>query len=159
MSISIEKVSYKNSKDCRILEAALNNWFKNPKELNFIDPRMSYPFNFKKWVLLYYNNPDIKSFACKYNNWIIGISNIKFIQKTKRAHAFHIFVDQKYREQGLATKMLQHLESQARDKKMNILTINVLPKNKPAKKLYERIGFEAGNTSKSDILMLKKILS
>ena len=159
MSISIEKVSYENSKDCRILEAALNNWFKNPKELNFIDPRMSYPFNFKKWVLLYYNNPDIQSFACKYNNWIIGISNIKFIQKTKRAHAFHIFVDQEYREQGLATKMLQHLESQARDKKMNIFTINVLPKNKPAKRLFEKIGFQPENTSKSDILMLKKILS
>ena len=51
MSISIEKVSYENSKDCRILVAVLTNWFKNPKELNLIEPRLKYPFNFKKWKM------------------------------------------------------------------------------------------------------------
>ena len=39
MSIRIEKVSYKNTKDIRILEAVLANWFKNPKELNLIDKK------------------------------------------------------------------------------------------------------------------------
>ena len=142
MSISIEKISYKNIKDIRILEAVLSNWFKNPKELNLIEPRMNYPFNFKKWVMLTYKNSDIKSFALKENKWIVGIGNIIFNEDNKRAHALHIFIDEKYRRKGLATKMLQHLESLARDKRMSILTLRVMPKNEPAINLYEKMGFE-----------------
>lgn len=56
MPIIIEKVNYNNTKDIRILETVLTNWFKNPKELNLVEPRMKYPFNFKKWVTLTYNN-------------------------------------------------------------------------------------------------------
>ena len=63
MSISIEKISYRNMKDVRILETVLSNWFKNPKELNLIEPRMKYPFKFKKWVTLTYKNSDIESFV------------------------------------------------------------------------------------------------
>ena len=62
MSISIEKVSYRNMKDVRILETVLSNWFKNPKELNLIEPRMNYPFKFKKWVALAYKNSNIENF-------------------------------------------------------------------------------------------------
>jgi len=50
MSIKIEKVTYNNKEDSRILESVLSNWFKNPKELNFIEPRLQYPFNYKKWI-------------------------------------------------------------------------------------------------------------
>ena len=52
MAITIKKISYHNKKDARILEAVLTNWFKDPKELNLTDPKMSYPFNFKKWITL-----------------------------------------------------------------------------------------------------------
>tara|TARA_B100000749_G_scaffold55588_1_gene40534 strand:- start:334 stop:843 length:510 start_codon:yes stop_codon:yes gene_type:complete len=142
MSISIEKVSYRNMKDVRILETVLSNWFKNPKELNLIEPRMNYPFKFKKWVALTYKNSDIESFVLKENKWIVGIGNIIFNEDNKRAHALHIFIDEKYRRKGLATKMLQHLESLARDKRMSILTLRVMPKNTPAINLYEKMGFE-----------------
>ena len=142
MSIIIEKVNYNNTKDIRILETVLTNWFKNPKELNLVEPRMKYPFNFKKWVTLTYNNHDIKSFALKENKWIVGIGNIILNENNKWAHALHIFIDEKYRKKGLATKMLQYLELLARDKKMKMLTLRVMPKNVPAKKLYQKMGFE-----------------
>ena len=142
MPIIIEKVNYNNTKDIRILETVLTNWFKNPKELNLVEPRMKYPFNFKKWVTLTYKNHDIKSFALKENKWIVGIGNIIFNENNKWAHALHIFIDEKYRKKGLATKMLQHLESLARYKKMRILTLRVMPKNEPAINLYEKMGFE-----------------
>ena len=129
-------------KDVRILETVLSNWFKNPKELNLIEPRMKYPFKFKKWVALTYKNSDIESFALKENKWIVGIGNIIFNEDNKRAHTLHIFIDAKYRKKGLATKMLQHLESLAREKKMSILTLRVMPKNEPAINLYEKMGFE-----------------
>ena len=151
MSISIEKVSYENSKDCRILEAALTNWFKNPKELNLIEPRLKYPFNFKKWIALSYNNSNVESFALRKNKWIIGIGNIIFNGDTKRAHIMHIFIDDNYRRKGLATKTIQYLEALARERKMKILTLRVMPKNKPAIKLYEKIGFKEKSIKNEDL--------
>ena len=93
MSIKIEKVTYNNKEDSRILESALSNWFKNPKELNFLEPRLQYPFNYKKWITLTYINSNAESFALKENEWIIGIGNIIFNGDTKRAHIMHIFID------------------------------------------------------------------
>ena len=142
MSIKIEKVTYNNKEDSRILESALSNWFKNPKELNFIEPRLQYPFNYKKWITLTYINSNAESFALKENEWIIGIGNIIINVDTKRAHIMHIFIDDNYRRKGLATKIIQYLETLARERKMKILTLSVMPRNKPAIKLYKKLGFE-----------------
>ena len=158
MSITIEKISYQNKKDVRILEAALTNWFKDPKELNLTDPKMSYPFNFKKWITLTYANQEIHSFAIKSDDWIIGSGNLMIIPETKRAHALHIFIDPEYRQQGLATKMVRQLESLGRSKKMKVMTLRVMPKNKPAIKLYEKLGFEKTGSSKRKSLLFEKIL-
>jgi ribosomal protein S18 acetylase RimI-like enzyme len=159
MSIKIKNISYKKTKDIRILETVLANWFNNPKELNLIEPRMSYPFNFKKWVELSYKESNIESFSWKNDMWIIGLGNIRFNENTQKAHAFHIFTDPKYRNQGLATKMLEHLESLAKNKNMEALTINVVPKNKSAKALYEKIGFKNIKSSKKKWEKMEKIIA
>ena len=158
MAFIIEKISYQNKKDARILEAVLTNWFKDPKELNLTDPKMSYPFNFKKWITLTYANQEIHSFAIKSDDWIIGIGNLMIIPETKRTHALHIFIDPEYRQQGLAEKMVCHLESLARSEKMEFMTFRVMPKNKPAIRLYEKLGFEETVSSKRKGLLFEKIL-
>ena len=158
MAFIIEKISYQNKKDARILEAVLTNWFKDPKELNLTDPKMSYPFNFKKWITLTYANQEIHSFSIKSDDWIIGIGNLMIIPETKRAHALHIFIDPDYRQQGLTEKMVRHLESLARSKKMEVMTFRVMPKNKPAIRLYEKLGFEETVSSKRKGLLFEKIL-
>ena len=84
MSIKIKNISYNNTKDIRLLEAVLTNWFNNPKELNLIDPRMSYPFNFKKWIEITYKESNIQSYCWKDDKWIVGIGNIKFNQKSQK---------------------------------------------------------------------------
>ena len=158
MAFIIEKISYQNKKDARILEAVLTNWFKDPKELNLTDPKMSYPFNFKKWITLTYANQEIHSFAIKSDDWIIGIGNLMIIPETKRAHALHIFIDPDYRQQGLTEKMVRHLELLARSEKMEVMTFRVMPKNKPAIRLYEKLGFEETVSSKRKGLLFEKIL-
>ena len=50
MSLSIKELNYDNLKELRRLESALKNWFANPKELNFTDSEMRYPFDMKKWI-------------------------------------------------------------------------------------------------------------
>ena len=159
MAITIEKISYQNKKDARILETVLKNWFKDPKELNLTSPNMSYPFNFKKWVNLTYAEQEIHSFVIKSEDWIIGIGNLRIIPDTKRAHAYHIFIDPDYRQKGLADKMVRHLESLGRSEKMEVMTLRVVPKNKPAIKLYKKLGFEETKSSKRKGLTFEKKLN
>ncbi|MBT3477848.1 MAG: GNAT family N-acetyltransferase [Candidatus Marinimicrobia bacterium] len=158
MSITIKKVSYTKPKDARILEAVMTKWFKNPKDLNLTDPRMAYPFSFKKWVAMTYANDDIHSFALVNEKWIVGIGNLMIIQDSNRAHALHIYIDKEYRGQGLGEKMMKYLESLAREKQIETMTLRVMPKNEPARKLYEKLGFELNGTSKLGSLMLEKKL-
>ena len=158
MAITIENISYQNKKDARILEAVLTNWFKDPKELNLTSPNMSYPFNFKKWVMLTDADQEIHNFVMKSEDWIIGMGSLRIIPDTKRAHAYHIFIDPEYRQQGLAEKMIRHLEALGRSEKMEVMTLRVAPKNKPAIKLYEKLGFEETVSSKRKGLLFEKIL-
>ena len=158
MSIKIEKVSYNNSKDRQVLKTILSKWFENPKELNWTDPRLNYPFNFNRWVELTYKDNNVKSFVLKEDKWVIGIGNIILNKNTKFAHALHIFIDSKYRNKGLGTKMLQYLEALAKDVNMITISINVMPKNKPALKLYEKMGFKKLKSNGEQGLQLQKSL-
>ena len=159
MAITIEKISYQNKKDARILETVLTNWFKDPKELNLTSPNMSYPFKFKKWLMLTDTDQEIHSFVMKSEDWIIGMGSLRIIPDTKRAHAYHIFIDPEYRQKGLAEKMVRQLESLGRSEKMEVMTLRVVPKNKPAIKLYKKLGFEETAFSKRKGLFFEKKLN
>jgi len=159
MSITIKNISYQNKKDARILETVLKNWFKDPKELNLTSPNMSYPFKFKKWVMLTDTDQEIHSFVMKSEDWIIGMGSLRIIPDTKRAHAYHIFIDPEYRQKGLAEKMVRQLESLGRSEKMEVMTLRVVPKNKPAIKLYKKLGFEETASSKRKGLFFEKKLN
>ena len=159
MAITIKKISYQNKKDARILETVLTNWFKDPKELNLTSPNMSYPFKFKKWVMLTDTDQEIHSFVMKSEDWIIGMGSLRIIPDTKRAHAYHIFIDPEYRQKGLAEKMVRHLELLGRSEKMEVMTLRVVPKNKPAIKLYKKLGFEETASSKRKGLFFEKKLN
>ena len=159
MSITIKNISYQNKKDARILETVLTNWFKDPKELNLTSPNMSYPFKFKKWLMLTDTDQEIHSFVMKSEDWIIGMGSLRIIPDTKRAHAYHIFIDPEYRQKGLAEKMVRQLESLGRSEKMEVMTLRVVPKNKPAIKLYKKLGFEETAFSKRKGLFFEKKLN
>jgi len=105
-----------------------------------------------------YANDDIHSFALVNEKWIVGIGNLMIIQDSNRAHALHIYIDKEYRGQGLGEKMMKYLESLAREKQIETMTLRVMPKNEPARKLYEKLGFELNGTSKLGSLMLEKKL-
>ena len=156
MSITIEKISYAHTKDARILEAVLDKWFQNPKDLNLTSPNMSYPFKFKKWVSTYYTQDPIDSFVIKSDDWIVGIGSIKISSETKRGHIFHIFIDKEYRNQGFGRKTMDNLESFAKKESMEFLTLRVMPKNEPAIKLYEKLGYKEIPRSESHSIKMEK---
>lgn len=53
-----------------------------------------------------------------------------------------LYVEEKYRNQKIATKLLEHSLSILSKKKISFVDINVLSKNTIAKKLYSKVGFE-----------------
>tara|TARA_B100001250_G_C19741558_1_gene763318 strand:- start:633 stop:1196 length:564 start_codon:yes stop_codon:yes gene_type:complete len=157
MPYKIEKIDYKNKKDNQLLEIILKNWFKNPKELNLTSPSISYPFKYKKWLNLYNTNDEIHSFVMKSSNWIIGIGNLKILNNSKRCHAFHIFIDPDYRKQGLAAKIIRHLEKIGNSKGKKIMTLKAIEQNTAAISLYKKLNFIEQSLSKKTINFLKKI--
>tara|TARA_Y100000590_G_C15283780_1_gene849845 strand:+ start:82 stop:573 length:492 start_codon:yes stop_codon:yes gene_type:complete len=141
MSIRIKKIDFNNKNDSRILESALKNWFKDPKELNLVEPRLHYPFNLKKWEAISYRNSNAESFTLINNKWVIGIGSIIYSKDFKSGKILHIYIDLNYRRKGFATNIVQYLEKVANNKKINILTIRIMPNNEPAKSLFTKLGF------------------
>ena len=158
MDIKIEKVTYNNPKHHKILKVVLSKWFINPKELNWTDPRINYPFNFNKWVELTYKNPKVNSFVLNKNKLIVGMGNIIFNKQTKYAHALHIFIAPEFRNNGLATKILKYFEIIAKNGKMEKITVNVMPKNLPAIKLYNKLGFQKIKSNEIQWMQFQKSL-
>lgn len=63
-------------------------------------------------------------------------------KKLKHQSLFAIIVDEKYRGQGIGTKIFERLKQEAKEKfGVEILHLEVYEGN-PAKKLYDRIGFK-----------------
>tara|TARA_B100001029_G_scaffold85921_1_gene70567 strand:+ start:744 stop:1223 length:480 start_codon:yes stop_codon:yes gene_type:complete len=141
MDIVIENISYQNKKDARILESVLTNWFRNPKELNLVDPTISYPFRYNKWVTLNYLDPDTNVFVIKKNKWVIGIGSMKAISNTKTVEIFHIYIDSDYRRKSLSKKILRHLESLAVKENAEFMITRIMPKNIIANALFKSEGY------------------
>jgi ribosomal protein S18 acetylase RimI-like enzyme len=63
-----------------------------------------------------------------------------------------LFVEEKYRGQGIGTKMLAMMEDYFKEKQCDSMWISVFAPNNPAHELYEKFGF-----TDRDIGMLKNI--
>jgi len=156
MSITIEKVSYTHPKDARILEAVLVKWFQNPKDLNLTSPNMSYPFKFKKWVSNSYADIVNKTttIILKEDDWIIGHISMRVIEDN--AHLFHLFIAPSNRKSGLATKLVNAIENQGKNLGCKTFSLNIVPKNDIAKKLYEKLGYKEIPRSESHSIKMEK---
>ena len=141
MEIKIEKVSYQNKKNSRILEAVLTNWFRNPKELNLVDPTLSYPFRYNKWVALNYLNPEIHTIVIKLDQWIVGIGSMYKVPNTKTVDIFHVYIDAEHRRQKLGKKILYYFESLSLKENVELITIRIMLKNIAAKALLNSEGY------------------
>lgn len=140
--ITIEKVSYSNAKDVRILKACLEHWFQNPKDLNLTAPQMKYPFNFNKWVADSYAKGNTRSFILKENDWIVGYMSLQLQPKNDFIHLFHVFVDREHRGKGYSKLLIKKAITYAQKADIPAITLFVLPSNEIAVNLYKSYGFE-----------------
>lgn len=159
MEIKIEKVSYQNKKNSRILEAVLTNWFRNPKELNLVDPTLSYPFRYNKWVALNYLNPEIHTIVIKLDQWIVGIGSMYKVPNTKTVDIFHVYIDAEHRRQKLGKKILYYFESLSLKENVELITIRIMLKNIAAKALLNSEGFIQKEKQNRKISIFQKKLN
>ncbi|MBA66253.1 MAG: hypothetical protein CMG55_10680 [Candidatus Marinimicrobia bacterium] len=153
---TLEEISYSKKEDCRIMEAVLNSWFKDPKSLNLVSPNLPYPFKFKQWISKYYTNnkKTITTKILKQNNWIVGHLSIR-IEKNN-LYIYHLFIDPKHRKKGLAKKILVEVNQIGLMLKKSTISLNVVKTNFIAVKIYLNMGYEkVVPTKKKNIKMIK----
>jgi len=157
--VFISKITYYKKEDIRILNACLSDWLSVPKILHFTDPRMTYPFNIKKWIALSYKEKNIKTIIIKIDNWIVGHLSIKYEEDKSSAHLFHLIINQNELRKGYAKKLILYAEEILKnDNNIKNITINVVKKNQIAKKLYCSMGYEEINNKRTRYIKMKKYI-
>ncbi|OUX32031.1 MAG: hypothetical protein CBE24_04030 [bacterium TMED264] len=153
---TLEKISYSQKEDCRIIESVLTSWFQNPKTLNLVSPRLNYPFKFKDWVSknYYENEASIISIVIKKKNWIIG--HISYRIEKNKFHLFHLIIDEKFRRSGFAKILIGKVEKDCFLKQKDYVTLNILKSNREAINLYKKLGYSVIENKKSKIIKMSK---
>ena len=137
---TLEKISYSQKEDCRIMDSVLRKWFTDPKILNLVSPNLTYPFNFKDWVSKNYSRRQGRaiSIIILKKGWIVG--HISYRVKKNKAHIFHLIIDKNYRRLGLAKRLITEVEKHC-SKLRKTVTIKILQKNYEALNLYKNLGY------------------
>lgn len=60
----------------------------------------------------------------------------------KNAYIDHLFVEEKSRGKGIARILMEDFEAWAREKGADLVTIEVLPENENAEKIYRHLGYD-----------------
>ena len=156
--ISITTITYSKKEDLRILNACLSNWLSDPKILHFTSPKMTYPFNLKKWISLSYNEKNIKTIIIKIDDWIVGHLSIKYIKEKKSAHLFNLLIDPNQLRKGFAKQLIAFAEKIIKDSKINTITLNIVKKNLIALNLYNSLGYSTEGKNRSGAIKMGKSL-
>ena len=153
---TLEEISYSQKEDSKIMEVVLLKWFQNPKDLNFVSPYLSYPFQFKKWISKYYFQDEnkIKTKILKYKKWIIGHLSLE-IQES-HSNLFHLFIDESYRNSGLGSKMVKEMETVSIKNGINTFKTVITPKNKTALRVFNKGGYKKLSSTKSGLIKMYK---
>ena len=77
---------------------------------------------------------------CHQKNILLGFAELEFIEKKARLNA--IFVEEAFRGQGIATKLLHRIFHESKRKRIHTVFLLVKEKNFSAKELYIKNGFE-----------------
>lgn len=92
--------------------------------------------NVKDFYINYIDDPTKYFEVCEDNNEIVGY--IYAILNNDTAKIDALFIAEKYRNKGIATKLIEDFINFAKDNNINTITINVLENNKKAKNLYSK---------------------
>tara|TARA_B100001027_G_C16184195_1_gene292969 strand:+ start:254 stop:721 length:468 start_codon:yes stop_codon:yes gene_type:complete len=79
MNIEVKKINIHKEKNLKLIENVLKNWFTNPKNLNYSEPHIKYPFNFKKWIKKFYQLDKFQGFFLIKKDLIVSFIIIEYL--------------------------------------------------------------------------------
>ncbi|MDD4984054.1 MAG: GNAT family N-acetyltransferase [Candidatus ainarchaeum sp.] len=85
------------------------------------------------------------NFAGELNGRVVGLIESSIGKLPKTNHTLYVSqlnVLKDYRRNGIASKLLKKLLSVAKQKKIKLIYLNIVSTNKPAIRLYEKLGFK-----------------
>ena len=96
IELNFKKVKFSSKSDYRKLDSILRNWFSDPKTLNFVSPKSTYPFEMKDWVKKNYLDQVDKavSITASELDWVIGFGSISM--SSNNGHLFNIIIAVSY---------------------------------------------------------------
>ena len=99
MNIEVKKINIHREKNLKLIENILKNWFTNPKNLNFSEPHIKYPFSFKKWIKKFYQFNRFQGFFLIKKDWIVSFVIIEYLSRGN-IEIKHISCKPNYIERG-----------------------------------------------------------
>jgi ribosomal protein S18 acetylase RimI-like enzyme len=140
----IKKVD--NIKDAIECNKLLTNLINNERKYD-TNIKSDYIVN-KYFENIYANKNNCLFIAKDNNNLVIGYAFCKMITSDDGPYINHIalidglYVNQEYRQQGVATKLIEECKTWAIEAGATIIELNVMSENINAINLYENIGFK-----------------
>ena len=154
---TLEEISFSKKEHRAIMESALNKWFAIPKILNFVEPKITYPFKFKNWLSIYGENKNKTTILIlRHNHWIIGYVSI--IIDDNKGTILHLFIDPDYRRQGFGSILLTEIENYSRESGVITIQLRTQKKNKISLDFFTKLKYQKNQKRKSKYIRMKKSL-
>jgi [ribosomal protein S18]-alanine N-acetyltransferase len=94
----------------------------------------------KEKILKKIDNKNFFLIKCHQKNIILGFAELEYVAERARMNA--IFVEEAFRGQGIATKLIHHLIHEAKRQRIHTIFLLVKERNFAAKELYIKNGFD-----------------
>ena len=111
----------------------------------------------RKWFDNLPNNPNYWVKGIEYNNEVIGVAGLKFIDlENKKAEYFGYIGEKEFWGRGLSKLLFDLVFEVAKEKfKLENLYLNVISQNVRAIKAYEKAGFRIDEITDKNVVMTK----
>ena len=154
---TLEEISFSQKEHRKVMEPTLNKWFTMPKILNFVEPKITYPFKFKNWLSVYSENKNKTTILIlKHNQWIIGYVSI--VIDNNKGTILHLFIDPNYRRQGFGSILLTEIENYSRESGVNTIQLRTQKKNKISLDFFIKLKYQENQKRKPKYIRMKKSL-
>ena len=154
---TLEEISYSQKAHRYVMESVLNKWFKMPQVLNFVEPKITFPFKFKNWLSIYRENKNKTTILIlRHNHWIIGYVSV--VIDNIKGTILHLYIDSKYRRQGFGSILLTEIENYSRESGVNTIQLRTQKKNKISLDFFKKLKYQKNLKGKSKYIRMKKSL-
>lgn len=128
-----------NNNDVRFI---YDNWAENSdwKGCKFDKDKLEILSQINEFNTKKFDNKYFEQFVIVFNECLVGM--ISLLEQNKEEVSVNVFVDEKFRRQGIATKAYMLIENIAKEKGYKILSASVNEENYVSKNMHIKIGFK-----------------